>query len=75
MCLQLSKSLVPAKKHVDQLLDVYGSQGVAFVCLINMKKDEQLLGIKFKELIDKLDRKSQLGYYWSVPMRRETLRR
>lgn len=43
-----SKSVGLAKKHVDGLVELYGKEGVIFVNLVNMKKDEQTLGIKFK---------------------------
>jgi hypothetical protein len=59
-----NKSVAAARKHVDGVVETYGNLGVIFVNLINMKKDEQKLGIKFKEVVDKLERKQQLRYVW-----------
>lgn len=44
----MHKSVSLARKHMDSLLETYGKEGVIFVNLVNMKKDEQTLGIKFK---------------------------
>ena len=58
-----AKSMVASKKHVDELLDHYGKEGVVFVNLIDMKKDQQALGIRFKKTIDDLKLKT-LRYVW-----------
>jgi len=59
----LNKSVEYAKKHFDQVIDLYGKEGVICVNLVNMKKDEQTLGIKYKEMVDKQDRKN-IRYFW-----------
>ncbi len=58
-----AKGQVAAKKHVEELVSVYGPEGVVFVNLVNMKKDEQALGIRFKQAIDELQSKV-LRYVW-----------
>jgi len=52
-----------ARKHVEELVELYGPEGVVFVNLVNMKKDEQALGIRFKQAIDELQSKV-LRYVW-----------
>ena len=59
----MTKSIAYAKKHFDQAVDLYGKEGVICVNLVNMKKDEQTLGIRYKEVVDKLGR-SNIRYTW-----------
>jgi len=58
-----AKGQAAAKKHVEELVEHYGPEGVVFVNLVNMKKDEQALGIRFKQAIDELADKA-LRYVW-----------
>lgn len=58
-----NKSLAAAKKHVDELVELYGPLGVVFVNLVDMKKDQQTLGIRFKQVVDALGSKA-LRYVW-----------
>lgn len=57
------KSQAAAKKHVEELVEAYGPRGVVFVNLVNMKKDEQTLGIRFKQAVDALGSPA-LRYVW-----------
>ena len=58
-----TKSMSSSKKHVDELSEHYGKEGVVFVNLIDMKNDQQALGIRFKKVIDELKLKT-LRYVW-----------
>ncbi len=44
-------------------MELYGPRGVVFVNLVNMKKDEQTLGIRFKQAVDAVGSKA-LRYVW-----------
>ena len=60
---EAAKGQAAGKKHVDELLELYGPAGVVFVNLIDMKKDQQALGIRFKQVIDEIGNKA-LRYVW-----------
>jgi len=54
------------QKHVDELLMVYGKQGIIMVNLIDKKKDQKNLGTAFQEMSTSFKQKldKPLNYIW-----------
>merc|ERR1712146_13037 len=59
-----SKSYELYSKHMKECLDIYGHEvGTIQVNLIDKKKDQKDLGIRYKELSDKLNKRN-VRYVW-----------